>query len=136
MDIVSDFMLLTYSILSLISSRNVVELSLICGEMSMNENNNSYCSNSKDMITALRDIIDVLYDGYCKVLSDDELCPTIRKKMRELEYRSKREKRYKLLKVFNILNATQPSLNYNCNLNKEVVISILDEIYILCIEVL
>jgi len=135
-DIVSDFQLLAYSIISLISSRNVLGLSLICGEVCMNKINKSYCSNSQDIATVLRDIIDVLYDGYCKVLNDDELCSTIRKKVRELQYRSRREKRYKLLKIFNILNTTQYSMNCNCKLNKEVVISILDEVYILCVEVL
>lgn len=102
----------------------------------MNRGSNSYYRNTQDIITPLRDIIDVLYDGYCKVLIDEELCFTIHKKMKELQYCSKREKKYKLLKIINILNATKNTCNDNCNLNREVVLSILDEIYYLCIEVL
>lgn len=135
MDIVSVYTFLSYSILSLLTLR-IFEPSRFCGEVRMNRSSNSYCNDTQDVITPLRDIIDVLYDGYCKVLIDEELCTTIRKKMKELQSCSNREKRYKLLKIFNILNATQNSNKGNCNLNREVVLSILDEIYYLCIEIL
>lgn len=102
----------------------------------MNKSSNSYCDDTRDLMTPLRDIIDVLYDGYCKVLIDEELCSTIRKKMKELQYCSPREKHYKLLKIIKILNATQNGKRSNCNLNKEVVLSLLDEIHDLCIEIL
>lgn len=102
----------------------------------MNKNSNSYYNYTQDIATPLRDIIDVLYDGYCKVLIDEELCSTIRKKMKELQYCSNREKHYKLLKIYNIINATRDKGKDNCNLNAEVVLSILDEIYYLCIEIL
>lgn len=96
----------------------------------------SLCKDSKEIVTALRDIVDVLYDGNCEVLRDEELCSTIHKKMRELQYCSRREKEYKLYKIFNILCASHEDINYNCKLNREIVISILDEIYFQGIEIL
>lgn len=102
----------------------------------MNRNCNSFCIGSQEIITALRDIVDVLYDGNCEVLRDEELCSTIHKKMRELQFCSRRERKFKLLKIFNILCASHEKLNYNCKLNKEIVISILDEIYFQGIEIL
>ena len=102
----------------------------------MQEKSVSYWDDTLEDITALRDIVDILYDGYCKVLRDDELCSTICKKIKDLQYCPDKEKRFKLLKIFNILNNYERKMNNNCNLNNEVVISILDEIYNLCQKIL
>lgn len=102
----------------------------------MQNYNNSYGCNSHEMVTALRDIVDVLYDGNCKVLKDDELCSTVHKKMKELRQRPERERQYKMFKIMSILSSSQKKMTKNCNLNKDVVISILDEINILCLEFL
>lgn len=102
----------------------------------MQNNYNSTPHNSQEIFTALRDIIDVLYDGYCKTLRDEELCSTVMKKIKEIRNCSEREKEYKMLRVFNILNSFRRSSNYNCNSNREVVLSILDEINLLCKDII
>lgn len=102
----------------------------------MENYNNSYGYDSHEIVTALRDIVDVLYDGYCKVLKDEELCSTVHKKIRELQNCPIQERQYKMFKILSILSSSRKRMGNNCNLKKEVVISILDEIYILCIEIL
>ncbi len=102
----------------------------------MQSENNSYGSDSHEIITALRDIVDVLYEGYCEVLKDEELCSTIHKKIKDLRHCPEREREYKLFKVLCILNSSRKKLDSNCILNREVVVSILDEIALLYMELL
>lgn len=104
--------------------------------MYMQKYNNSYGYSSHEMITALRDIVDVLYDGYCEVLKDEELCSTIHKKIKELKFCSDREREYKLFKVLSILNCSKKKMDTNCYLNWEVVKSMIDEVVVLCLEML
>lgn len=58
-----------------------------------------------ETLNALRDIVDVLYDGYCTSLEEEELYSTVEKKLKELRRCSPKEKKYKLCKIQNILAA-------------------------------
>lgn len=98
--------------------------------MSMEKYQKDDSKRSSEVFTALRDIIDVLYNGYCKVLQDEELYNTVQKKLRELNKCPLRERRYKMLKIASIIANLQPSDDQSLESDA------IDQIHNLCMELL
>lgn len=94
------------------------------------------CDEEHIIWTHLRDILDVLYDGRYHGVDNEELYVTIMKKIKRLEYSPYREKRYKLLKIMSILKSSLKIVKNNCISNKEVVLLLLNNIYLLCENIL